>query len=249
MGTNGYTNTYSFVKEYVSNISEGDEFNCQTTITINNSVLYVDGIEIDNNTIINEIGYHTLTITGENGYSKTINFTILPNYSYLNYLDSDEYVVSFSINDINSNLCSESVYQNLYIDSISYTNGSLYNEVGNHTFTIVGSNGYTYTYEFTVNAYTSVSDNGEYNTKIIINSLNANMTLDGSEITEDTVVSNGTHTLVITGSNGYSVTITFTYNNPNYTYAMVYGIVIIIAGITSILFVLMRRRRHYKYGR
>ena len=67
------------------------------------------------------------------------------------------------------------------------------------------------------------------------------MTLDGVKINEDTVVKNGTHRLIIKGTNGYESDITFKYSNPNITYTIVYASVVALTGLIVVLFIIVKR--------
>ena len=78
-----------------------------------------------------------------------------------------------------------------------------------------------------IDAFVPVVDGETYNTKITLSPLDATMILDDKAIIEDSIVSNGTHTLTVTGSNGYQQTYTFTYKNPNYLMAEIMGIIVV----------------------
>ncbi len=75
------------------------------------------------------------------------------------------------------------------------------------------------------------------------------MNLDGKAITGNTVVSNGTHTLVVVGENGYVKTITFTYDNPNYLIAAIYGGIVIFVGMIGLVVLAIYRRRNKNVGK
>ncbi|MBQ9448466.1 MAG: hypothetical protein IJU60_01160 [Acholeplasmatales bacterium] len=222
-GTNDYARTYEFVilnKEFEDTTVEGS-----ISIDIPYAKLYVDGKEIDNNSVINEIGNHELEVKGTNNYIKKYKFTITPDKTITQNENSDGYVANIEV---------ANVYKDVKIDNLTYENGSDYKSVGNHTLTIYGTNGYVYTEDFTVEALTKVSDTGVYKDKLIIKSLDAEeMILDGKELTKDKVISNGDHILVIKGANGYEKVIKFTYDNPNDLYVIIYTIVLATVFLTS----------------
>ncbi len=123
-----------------------------------------------------------------------------------------------------------------------------YSNIGNHTLTILGSNGYEYNESFTIDARIGVKDEGVYKDKLVINLLDANeITLDGIEMTKDVVISNGTHTLTILGSNGYEKTVTFTYYNPNNMFVILCTIsLLIVATVTPFALLFMKKRKGIK---
>ena len=69
------------------------------------------------------------------------------------------------------------------------------------------------------------------------------MILDGKEMTKDMVISNGEHTLVIRGSNGYEKVITFTYSNPYYLYIFIYTFILIAVIVTTHVTIYIKKRK------
>jgi hypothetical protein len=229
-GTNSYYNKYVFRNDYLATFNDNDSFK-QLRISIPNATIYLDGALYDGS-LVKSIGNHTVTIIGESGYSEEIHFVITPDFVYKNELYQNHYYALFEI--LNG-------YETVEIDDVSYVNGKNYDIVGNHTLKITGLNGYVYTKDFTVAAYVPVENEGNYYNKIIIDNINADLTLDGVKINEDTVVKNGTHKLIIKGTNGYESNIEFRYNNPNITYAILYASVVVITGLIAVVFIIVKR--------
>lgn len=229
-GTNSYYNKYVFRNDYLATFKDNDSFH-ELHITIPNATVYLDGALYDDS-LVKTIGNHTVTIIGEAGYNEEIHFVITPDFVYENTLEKNHFNASFDI--LNS-------YESVEIDNVTYTNGNNYDIVGNHVIKITGLNGYVYTKNFTVDAYVPVENEGNYYNKIIIDNINADLTLDGVKINEDTVVKNGTHRLIIKGSNGYESDITFKYSNPNITYAIIYSSVVALTGLIVVLFIIVKR--------
>jgi hypothetical protein len=229
-GTNSYYNKYVFRNDYLATFNDNDSFK-QLRISIPNATIYLDGALYDGS-LVKSIGNHTVTIIGESGYSEEIHFVITPDFVYENTLEKNHFNASFDI--LNS-------YESVEIDNVTYTNGNNYDIVGNHIIKITGLNGYVYTKNFTVDAYVPVENEGNYYNKIIIDNINADLTLDGVKINEDTVVKNGTHRLIIKGTNGYESDITFKYSNPNITYTIVYASVVALTGLIVVLFIIVKR--------
>ena len=240
-GSGNYYNKYTFVNEYKATFNDLDKFN-NLTVVIPNATLYLDGKPYSNE-LVEEIGNHVVTICGVGEYKKEIRFTIEPNIEYNQVLSENHYNATFSIFDNKSSLLTNTNYKTIKIDGITYINGTQYSSVGNHTLEIIGTNDYIYTKEFTVSAYVPVENNGNYTSKIVIDNLDADMELDGKKISEDTVIKNGTHTLVVKGANGYEEVFTFTYNNPNILYAIIYFLVIVIIVIIAVLLLLFKKRK------
>lgn len=234
VGLNGYSNEYKFTinnKEFLNDqIVKGG-----LLINIPNAKLFVDGEKIENNSIINEVGYHTLTVMGANNYSNEYKFTITPDTQIVQTETEKGMVASIT----STNVC-----QSIEIDDVYYEAGQSYSNIGNHTLKIIGANGYEYETDFTVDAALGVSDEGVYKDKVVISVLDANeIILDGVEVTKDVVISNGTHTLTIIGANGYEKTVTFTYYNPNNMFVIICTISLCLVFITTLGATLFVKKR------
>ena len=248
-GANGYYTTYAFVNEYYSTLKADTEVDGSVVINIDNAKLTIDGKEYTTGSKYAVLGNHTITIEGAGSYVRTIKFVVNAIVKSEIYIENSKYVAKYSVVDADGELIQKSDYITMGIDSVSYENATPYTIVGNHTFSIVGTDGYSYSDEFVVAAYAPVEDGETYTDKIVLTSLDANMTLDGKAITGNTVVSNGTHTLVVMGENGYVKTITFTYDNPNYLLAAIYGGIVIFVGMVGLIVLAIYRRRNKNVGK
>ncbi len=248
-GANGYYSTYTFTNEYYSTLKADTEVAGSVVINIDNAKLSIDGKEYTSSSKYAVVGKHTLTIEGVGSYVRTLDFTINSIVKSEIFIENNKYVAVFSVVDADGELIQKSDYITMTIDSVSYENATQYTIVGNHKFTIVGIEGLVYSEDFVVAAYAPVEDGETYTDKIVLTSLDANMTLDGKAITGNTVVSNGTHTLVVVGENGYVKTITFTYDNPNYLIAAIYGGIVIFVGMIGLVVLAIYRRRNKNVGK
>ena len=195
-GENTYT--YNFIIEPDYSTFEADiieEFTFEylnATVELNNEP-YISG------TLINEIGNYVLVVYGENGYVKTIEFSVEP---YCNISNGEEFIDSVEI------IVSGGSVQ---LDGNDYTGSVIVNEIGIHEIIITGINGYTKTITFVINpTIEEVEDFGYYFDSVtpIINS--DNITLNGySYISGTTIDTEGIYSLTIYGSNGYEKVINF----------------------------------------
>lgn len=211
-GVNGYVFEVEFVlTPSVSNLSEGKENTAfQPTIYLSDANNYsdeiryvlLDGKEYELNTIITEVGNHTLTIYGSNDYVKEYHFVILPTVSSLSNGNSYYGSVTPSIN-----------YCTLLLDGDNYISGTIITEVGNHVITVVGTNGYMKSYEFTITP-TNVSnyENKTFVKEIYIDDiLDCDIFVNDEEYTlGDSICTIGNNNITILGSNGYIYELRFT---------------------------------------
>ncbi len=245
IGTNGYHSEYNFKNVHETLIEQDGEYIGSTPIVVENADVYIDYVPYTSEEEYTVVGTHTLTIKGEGGYVRNITFTIVPNIQSNIVLENNRYVAKFVLLDAHNNPIAENEYVSMDIDGLAYTANAPYTIVGNHTLSVNGY-GYAYTKEFVLDAFVPVVDGETYNTKITLTMLDALMSLDDNAITEESVVSNGTHTLKVVGANGYEKTITFTYKNPNYLMAEIMGIIVVTICVAagSVLVVIRRVRKN-----
>lgn len=174
------------------------------------SSLTVNGETQSNGYKINEVGNYTLSIMGVGGYSKTIEFVVLPQ---INVADGADYLSPFVLTANGGNIT-------LNGDALTKEEQTL-NQVGNYCLNITGVNGYSCVVNFAIKEVVSGFIDGNIYTAPsypTVNIPNATLTLDGTPITSgEIVVSVGNHTLIVGGINGYSSAYTFTVKeaNPN----------------------------------
>ena len=248
-GANGYYNKYSFVNNHYTQLMPDAEFVGSVSIEITNAQLFIDGAPYESATKYSVVGKHTLTIKGEGAYEKTIDFVVIPNIKDVISVKNNRYVGVFALVDADGFAIKESDYLGVKIDNVSYTVGEGYTIVGYHTIKVLGTNLYEYTKDFVLEAYVPVEDGDVYSKKITLTALDADMSLDNKTITQDSVVSHGKHTLVIVGANGYKQTITFTYDNPNYQFAEIFGIIVVSTCVLAGVVLIISRRIKKKNAR
>lgn len=291
IGTNGYTNEYSFtVTPVVTGVENGKEYT--NSVVVNTSVgqWYLDDEPYVSGTVISEIGYHTLRVSGP-GYEQVRKFTIvvdvspyayeLKRYNYVDtdielYLDGEKYVSGTKFSQVGNHTV-EYRGVNGYVSSATYTieysyngnidytyqnsavidipNATLYlngtmipnlteiTAIGNNLITVEGAGGYKKEFTILIEPSLAVSNGEVISEKVTIDKLDADMTLDGVTIGADTVVAkHGTHVLKIVGANGYVQEISFTYENPNYSYVfLIFGVIGVVGLAMGILFITRRK--------
>lgn len=167
------------------------------------SSLTVDGQPQANGFTINEVGNHTLVIFGVGNYSKTVEFSILPE---INVKNSAIYEGEFDLIVQGGTATLNGVAINSQEQKI--------NQVGNYQLVISGVNDYSLTVGFTIKEKVTGFVNGgiyiatQYPT---INIPNAKLMLNGESIVSGAIVKEvGNHTLKVIGLNEYIETYTFT---------------------------------------
>lgn len=211
-GVNDYTFEVDFIlTTKVSNISEGKESTAFTPIIYLSSsnsytdeyrYVLLDGEEYTLNTLITEVGNHTLSIFGSNDYLKEYNFTVLPTVSGLKndetYYESVTPIIE---------------YCELLLDDDEYISGTKITKVGNHILTVKGSNDYTKQYAFTITPVNvSKYENKTFTKELVIEDvLDCQLKINGYEYNlGDKIVSIGNNVLDIYGTNGYEYQLNFT---------------------------------------
>ncbi len=114
-------------------------------------IIYLNNEEYISNTIVDIPGNYNITIYGENGYTYSKDFTILPKISYFDGSNNFDFKDDLEINK------PIKIYSN---GTVILIDGDIYNseyigETGYHTLTIYGVNGYYVSLNFTI--YPSVS--------------------------------------------------------------------------------------------
>ncbi len=204
-GVGGYTETINFMIEVKdADLVQDKVYPGEVTFDIPGATLSIDGMPYDNKTVYSIVGYHTLTIIGSGDYQETVDFLVTESNSLV--LDGYQFTQGITVNIPNSTL---------KLNGKEFQNGTFLERIGNHELTIVGTNGYTKTINFSIHIQPNVK-NKEYHKSFMIKKLDARMILNGKEMTADTeITENGAYKLEIIGEGGYSQTIEFTYDNHN----------------------------------
>ncbi len=193
--------------------------------------LYIDGEKYAAGAKFDRVGNHTLECRGSNGYVSRAEFTI--EYTYKGNADY-KYQGSAVIDIPNATL---------FVNGTQVENLTKIDSIGNNIITIKGTNGYEKSLEIFIAPILTIEDGEVRNQKFEIKKLNAAMYLDGVAISGDTVVKkHGTHTLKIEGVNGYVREITFTFNNPNIDYVIMFSAVIGAAAVAFVVIMILRKK-------
>ena len=203
VGANGYESEITFtVTEQITNLEDGKEYTGTIYPSVSNATLYLDGASYSSGSSINKVGYHTLLIEGTNGYTSEYKFTILPTISGAE-ADKEYYPGGTYIT------CS---YATIKLNGATWSSGSWVYNVGYQQVEIIGTNGYSYTYEFTViPSYSGVSDGAETTSYVRFYCDYATLKLNGETYSQGTYIYDiGNHEIEIVGVNGYSKIISFT---------------------------------------
>lgn len=201
IGTNGYTKDIHFtIAPTISNVADGGSYSSPVTPIISGGNITLDGKAFISGTSITDPGNHTLLITGVNGWSKTINFSVNLTDSGINegdvFIDTASYTYSGGT---------------VTLDGQAYASGTNITEIGNHTIVVNGSTGFNKTIHFVIEpSISGVASGSSYESSVTPVISGGAITLDNQTYFSGTPITTpGDHTLVITGVNGYTKTITF----------------------------------------
>ena len=175
--------------------------NNTNTFQDENTYILLDGKPYELNTVIDTVGYHTLEVNGIGGYKKEYNFIVIPNISNI----QNEGIYSGSNTPVIDNC-------DLILDGQAYISGTPIIAVGNHTLEMLGVNGYTLSYDFTITpiGVENYSDQVFYKEVKVDSIDNATLYLDGELYNKETIRALGYHTIKIEGTNGYEQSFNFT---------------------------------------
>lgn len=209
----GYDHTITFtIKEKYDGVEDGGVYTESIKPTIPNGTLTLDGNSFTSGTEIKSVGYHTLTISGKNGYENTINFIIVENTG--DFENNGEYKGSVVITIPNATL---------KLDGNSFTSGTTVSTVGYHTLTVCGINEYEVTYDFTItpNVYFYVNgstqefeegkvyENATY-IRVKVSNVQSILLNDSSYSSNSDIYNIGNHNIKIYGTNDYVYEMNFT---------------------------------------
>ena len=225
-GTGDYSIDYHFtVEEDLRCFINNNEYTSVRLTGLTGADLKLDGEYVAHGYEVKTAGLHYLTILGVGDYEKLYQFTIKGSVTVSNN--------KITTNGVNTYVNGEPIRGNEKLLTL----------IGYNDVTVVGLNGYTYSEKVLVEPKLSISHNGKYNNSVIIENINATVSIDGVVITEDTRITKaGVHTIVVEGINGYSREYKITVVNKNVPYGIVGGIVAAV-GLIILCVVLIRRRR------
>lgn len=146
IGLNNYEKTYYFtVEPIIEGVIDGKTYEGSVSINIPNAQVKLNKEIIANKSTIYDVGNHIITIYGNGGYEKTINFIITP---IIEGIEANKtYFNSIKVNIPNAKLL---------IDGKEYVSGTEYKKIGKHVLTIIGTNDYQQEINFTIKYSTNV---------------------------------------------------------------------------------------------
>ena len=234
LGTNNYEKTIYFSVLLSENgITDGGIYYDSVSYKFSGGKGLLDGKEYLSGTKINEIGHHTIKITGSNGFTRTVNFEIkAAEYKIKN----EKYKWSIDFSSLNPRTV-------ITIDGREIIGDYIETKVGYHTLNIFNEYGYSETLHFTVEENTSFKNGDVFSEPFIIDDIKGQIFVDDVEVENGyRFDKNGSHTIRIVGTNGYETIYRVTYENPNYIYVLYFAIpTIIIVGFIVFVIVLKRR--------
>ena len=203
IGVSGYKAIIEFVITPEINVINNEKYNKGFIIDVENHLkLDLNGDIYEAGEKINRAGNYTLTVYGINDYQKTYNFVILGD---LNIEAGGVYT---------GDVTPEIDNGEILIDGTPHKVGTKYAVVGHHELTILGVNDYKYTLSFTIAPVVTGVENGkDYEGEVHYQVENAVVKLNGESAPNSGIITSvGHHTITITGTNDYEVSISFTLN-------------------------------------
>ena len=202
-GINGYVKTINFSVDLIqSGIIEGYQYAEPVALTFSGGTATLNGNPYISGTVITEKGNHEIVITGANGFTETITFSILP--VVLNVENNGVYLETITPN-INA--------ENMTLNGSVYNNEPIVN-AGNYQLVITGVGGYVETINFIIETtITGVAEGVSYDGSVEVNYTKGTGTLNGNPFSSGDVITNpGDNTITITGESGYTKTVSFVVN-------------------------------------
>lgn len=187
------------IVEPITTFEVGATYSGSKVIDLEGGSVTINGEDYSYGDVYNIPGDSTMVITGENGYTKTINFTI---ELTVEGVENDTTYYTEVVPVISGG--------EITLDGAPYVSGTPITTKGHHTLIITGANGFSRTINFTIETTIVGIEDGQMYYETLYPNINAeNMTLNGVAYNNEPIENCGNYTLTITGTNGYSKTITF----------------------------------------
>ena len=141
-------------------IRDGDEFDNDVTVLVTGAeVIMLNGAEISQGFVINEIGNHTIELLNGGVVEKTIHFTITPRFTE----DFD------GVTHLDKVFITLENRGTLFVNNREVVNGEAYTDIGYYNIRVEGINDYVMEYTFTLeNSKLSLVDGTEYTFDVLI---------------------------------------------------------------------------------
>lgn len=187
------------IVEPKTSFEDGATYSGSKVIDVEGGNVTINGQAYSYGDIYNIPGGSTMVITGENGYTKTINFTI---ELTVDGVEKDTTYYTPVIPTISGG--------EITLDGQPYVSETPIITKGHHTLIIKGANSFKETINFTIETTIIGIEDGKTYYETLYPDVNGeNMTLNGVAWNNEPIENCGNYTLVITGTNGYRKTVTF----------------------------------------
>ncbi len=200
-GVNDYEKSIQFtLTPTISNLSENGEYTGSVQPIINKGEVFLDGNSFISETIISQVGNHTIEIVGLNDYCKRINFILHPEIDSIT--DGAEYIGSITPQFSDGTI---------YLNNEIFYSGDTIAQVGNHIISIHGVNGYSKELNFTLMPkIQDIEDGGIYQGHIAPHIEGGNIKLDGANYDGCSKIAiPGLHVIEISGRGEFKISISF----------------------------------------
>lgn len=238
LGVNGFYEIYKFnIVPNFRNIEDGGTYIRSIRVDQGEAEeLYIDGIKVSNIRHISKIGNHEIKYIGQNGYEKIYNITVKEDDLGINGNVYEELTVG--LRGVTATL-----------NGLPYSSRQLITQIGYHTLTVYGVNGYTNEYNFFVWQETPMPEEGSR----IIDAFNLytnykRMYVNGAPVRNGyRFTETGEYEVLLWGEGDYTETYTFTYENEHvYMAKDMYYALAGFGGLTVLLYGALMWRRFKK---
>ncbi|MBO5906621.1 MAG: DUF5011 domain-containing protein [Clostridia bacterium] len=187
------------IVEPTTTFEDGAVYSGSKVVDVEGGSVTINGQPYSYGDIYNIPGASKMIITGENGYTKTINFTI---ELIVDGVEKDTTYYTPVIPTISGG--------EITLDGQPYVSETPITTKGYHTLVIKGANNFKETINFTIETtIIGIEDEKTYYETLYPDINGENMTLNGVEWNNEPIENCGNYTLIITGTNGYRKTVTF----------------------------------------
>ena len=187
------------IVESTTTFEDGAVYSESKVVDVEGGGVTINGVPYAYGDVCSIPGTSQMVITGENGYTKTINFTIQLTVEGVEK-DTTYYT---PVTPVISG-------GEITLNGEPYMSGTPITTKGYHTLVIKGANGFAETVNFTMETtIVGVADGQTYTETLYPHINGENMTLNGAPYNNEPIENCGNYTLVITGTNGYQKTVTF----------------------------------------
>ena len=187
-GIKTYYVSRDIIVEPTTTFEDGATYSGSKVIDVEGGSVTINGEDYSYGDDYNIPGDSTMVITGENGYTKTINFTI---ELTVEGVENDTTYYTEVVPVISGG--------EITLDGAPYVSGTPITTKGHHTLIITGANGFSRTINFTIETTIVGVEDGQMYYETLYPNINAeNMTLNGVAYNNEPIENCGNYTLTIT---------------------------------------------------